>query len=304
MSTSSGTAAGPALRVIDSHLHVWASPDEASSAFPYAKGQEPPESLQDVASTAALIEQMDEHGVAGALIVQPINHKFDHSYVLDALKKHPDRFKGMMLHDPSMSTRDAVERLDELVLKGFVGVRFNPYLWPKLTTNSWTPMSSTEAGMAVYKRCGELKVPVGVMCFQGLQLHFDDIVELVEKSPETPLILDHVGFTSFTNEGDAAFQKLLSLADYPQVAVKISAVFRLQDDSPSYEKVRTERLEPLLKKFGPERLMFGTDFPFVLEQPGAYGGTVDLVRSWLGHHSHQVMSSTAESLFGPWGITT
>ena len=117
--------------IIDSHLHVWADSNEAAKKYPYEEGQEPPESLSDVASVAELCKQMENAGVDGALIVQPINHKFDHSYVSAAMKSYPDKFKGMLLHDPSLSPDMAVTRLEELALQGFVGVRFNPYLWPQ-----------------------------------------------------------------------------------------------------------------------------------------------------------------------------
>ena len=291
-------------KVIDSHLHVWADKQEASSGFPYAQGQEPPESLRNKASTSALMKQMDDSFVDGALIVQPINYKFDHSYVMNAIQTHPTRFKGMMLHDPSMNEDDALSCLENLALKGFVGVRFNPYLWPK-TEKGWERMSQG-AGLAVYKRCGELHMPVGVMCFQGLQLHYDDIVELLKASPKTTMILDHFAFTSLTPEGEEAFQQLLTLAPYEQVIVKISALFRLKDESP-YEKVRTERFEPLVKAFGPDRLMFGTDFPFVLEEPESYGGMVELVKKWTESDdsiANSLFHKTAERAFGPWGTTT
>lgn len=137
---------------------------------------------------------------------------------------------------------------------------------------------------------------MGVMCFKGLDLHLDDIKNLLEASPKTTMILDHFGFTSCTEKGDAAFQDLLELAKYPQVVVKISALFRLSDSSP-YEKVKRERFEPLLKTFGPSRLMYGSDFPFVLEQePEKYEGMVNLVSSWMEDDSVRswVMGKTAE----------
>jgi predicted TIM-barrel fold metal-dependent hydrolase len=307
-----GTVAMTKNLVIDSHLHVWASQKEAEAAFPYAEGQVPPESLRDTASKTSLLHMMDSIGrdgrlVDGALIVQPINHKFDHSYVISAIKEYPDRFKAMLLHDPSLSPEQAVDQLEDLAMKGFVGVRFNPYLWPKAGDSSWTPMSTPDGGgLAVYRRCAELKMPVGVMCFQGLQLHYDDIVALLESSPETILILDHFGFTSFTPEGEGAFQKLLKLSEYPQVTVKTSALFRLNDSSP-YERVRKERFEPLLATFGADRLMFGSDFPFVTEQdPEKYEGMVKLVASWMDDSKTRdaVMGGTAERLFGPWWAKT
>ena len=144
------------------------------------------------------------------------------------------------------------------------------------------------------------------MCFKGLDLHLDDITKLLEASPKTTLILDHFGFTSLSEEGDAAFQDLLKLAKYPQVIVKVSALFRLNDSSP-YQRVKKERFEPLLEKFGPDRLMFGSDFPFVLEQePEKYDGMIELVSSWMEDESvrSSVMSKTAERIFGPWGSRT
>lgn len=241
---------------------------------------------------------MQTAGVDGALIVQPINHKYDHTYVSDAIKRHPTKFKGMMLHDPSLSSQMAVDRLEQLVLKGSVGVRFNPYLWPE-----GTPMSSPD-GLAVYKRCGELNVPVGIMCFKGLDLHYDDILQLIEKSPETVCILDHMGFCALTEKGDNQFEQLLSLAKYPNVLVKISALFRNtgDDDSFPYSKLKSRRFHPLLERFGADRLMMGTDFPFVIETEGGYRGAVEIVKSWIQKDTERdaILGGNAERVFGRW----
>jgi len=282
-------------KIIDSHLHVWANTKE-SAQFPYA--QDPPDSLKDQASTRALLNQMETAGVDGALIVQPINHRFDHSYVTQAIKEHPTKFKGMLLHDPALPEKQAVSRLEELALKGFVGVRYNPYLWDKVGEQQWSKMSEG-GGLAVYKRCGELGMPVGVMCFQGLQLHYEDICQLIERAPETKLILDHFGFTSIKN--DAAFDQLLQLAKYPTTYVKISALFRLDDTSP-YNQVFEKRFVPLLEAYGADRLLYGSDFPFVLEQKEEYK-MVDLVASWCKDDATKaaIMGGTCERLFGAWG---
>jgi len=204
---------------------------------------------------------------------------------------------GMMLHDPALQKEQAITRLEELALKGFVGVRYNPYLWDKVGEQQWSPMSEG-AGLAVYKRCGEMGMPVGIMCFQGLQLHYEDICTLIRKSPETLLILDHFGFTSLKNA--AAFDKLLQLAKYSNVYVKVSAPFRLDDTSP-YEQVFEKRFLPLLEAFGADRLLYGSDFPFVLEQPEQYKMT-NVVASWCKDDATKsaIMGGTAEKLFGMW----
>ncbi|KAL7438319.1 hypothetical protein ACHAXM_006302 [Skeletonema potamos] len=292
-------AAFSSMKIIDSHLHVWADESEAESNFPY--DQPPPESLQNVATPEALIEQMDSAGVNGALIVQPINHKYDHKYVAHAIKKYPQKFKGMLLHDPSLSPKMAVDRLEELVLSGFVGVRFNPYLW-----NEGELMSEEAGGgLAVYRRCADLGLPVGIMCFKGFELHYRDILALIEKSPNTQLILDHLGFCALDERGDEAFQQLLSLSKYPNVSVKVSALFRIKGeiDRYPYDKIKALRFEPLLENFGPDRLMIGSDFPYVLETEGGYSGALHTIKSWLkDDDAEAVMFRTAESLFGRWGV--
>jgi len=281
------------MKTVDSHLHVWANSKE-SIDYPYAPQQTPPPSLIDIASTDALLKQMSEAGVDGALIVQPINHKYDHRYVQEAITNHPDRFKGMMLFDPGLDVKHAIDRLEELVLQGFVGVRFNPYLFDG-------KMSDNPAAVKVFQRCAALKVPIGIMCFKGIELHYEDIVALCGDSPETPVILDHFGFAAVDNQEQ--FDLLLKLANF-NVAVKISALFRLSDKFP-YDKVKTERFEPLLETFGADRLMFGTDFPYVTQEEVGYKGAVEIIASWLSDKDEEqkcaIMGGTAERYFGAWG---
>jgi predicted TIM-barrel fold metal-dependent hydrolase len=37
-------------------------------------------------------------------------------------------------------------------------------------------------------------MPVGFMCFKGLNLHEPEILSLLRDYPETPVIIDHFGF--------------------------------------------------------------------------------------------------------------
>ena len=283
------------MKTIDSHLHVWASSAE-SATYPYETNQAPPDALGELASTSSLLQYMSEANVDGAVIVQPINHKYDHRYVAEAMKNHPDKFKGNLLFDPSISDADAaLERFEELVLQGFVGVRFNPYIFEG-------KMSDNKAAVKIFERCAELKFPVGIMCFKGIELHYDDIQSLCKISPETVVILDHFGFAQLGNTDQ--FDKVLSLKE-KNVVVKISALFRLGEQGPEYyERVRTERFEPLLDAYGADRLMFGTDFPFITQEEIGYKGAVEMVSSWLSSRSEDeknaVMGGTAERLFGVW----
>jgi hypothetical protein len=100
-------------RVIDSHLHIWASPQEAET-YPYFPGQEP----TLTGDVNFLLKNMEEARVDGALIVQPINHKFDHSLVTSVLKRYPSKFVGCCLANPA-EDGSGITHLENLVLEVF-----------------------------------------------------------------------------------------------------------------------------------------------------------------------------------------
>ena len=165
-----------------------------------------------------LVKQMDEAGVEGALIVQPINYLYDHSFVKAAMEKYPDKFKGMCLLDPSCN----IDHLPKLESRRIRECALNPYL------PEWNMAKmSDRVGQKLFSQCGELGLPVGFMCFQGLlQTLRKEICSLLEASPQTQVI-DHWGF--FVQDGkveEDSWTQLIKFAQYPQVSVKISAAFR------------------------------------------------------------------------------
>ena len=251
-------------KVIDSAVHVW-----SNGQPPYPWAVAPPEELTSAATYERLAASAQASGVAGALIVQPANHMFDHAYVTAALKAHPTFFRGMGLANPTLPPAEAVAALEALHAAGFVGVRFN--------AGAFEGGLTSDVGRALYKRAGELGMPVGVMCFKGLGPFVPALTALCEAHPETTLVVDHLGFFRQPAIGgqlggaaandDDAWAGLLGLARYPQVHVKVSALFRASGEAPPHLDLQP-RLAALLRAYGKERLMWGSDFPFVL--PGGF----------------------------------
>ncbi|XP_027097708.1 uncharacterized protein [Coffea arabica] len=245
--------------VIDSHLHVWASPQEAADNYPYFPGQEP--TLPGHADF--LLRCMKEAGVDGALIVQPINHKFDHSYVTSVLKKYPSKFVGCCLANPTEDGK-GIEEFENLILKdGYRAVRFNPYLWPS------GQQMTNDIGKAIFSKAGELGVPVGFMCMKGLNLHISEIKELCMEFPKTTVLLDHLAFCKppINDEESKLFSELLKLSRFPQVYVKFSALFRVSRNPYPYDDL-CQVLSQVVSSFGANRVMWGSDFPYVVAECG------------------------------------
>ncbi|KAI4336547.1 hypothetical protein L6164_015062 [Bauhinia variegata] len=279
--------------IVDSHLHVWASPEEAASKFPYFPGQEP--TLPG--HVDFLLQCMEEAGVDSALIVQPINHKFDHSLVTSVLKKYPTKFFGCCLANPA-DDGSGLQQFEDLVLKdGYRAVRFNPYLWP-----SGEKMTN-EVGKAIFSRAGELKVPVGFMCMKGLDLHISEIEQLCKDFPSTVVLLDHLAFCKppTNDEEGLVLSRLLNLSRFPQVYVKFSALFRISRMQFPYLDL-SPLLSQVVSSFGANRVMWGSDFPFVVPECGYKEAkeAVQLIANQISLSSSDlewIMGRTARQLF-------
>ncbi|XP_010929582.1 uncharacterized protein [Elaeis guineensis] len=292
-SSQSITPSSSPLKVVDSHLHVWASPQEAAEKYPYFPGQEPsiPGDLD------FLLKCMSEAGVDCALIVQPINHMFDHSLVTSVLKRQPSKFIGCCLANPA-EDGSGLKQLEDLVLKdGYRAVRFNPYLWP-----SGQKMTN-DLGKAMFSKAGELGIPVGIMCMKGLSLHISEIEELCTTYPSTVVLLDHMAFCKppVNDEEQETFSALLNFSRFPQVYVKFSALFRLSRKPYPYEDTG-ELLSQAISSYGANRVMWGSDFPYVVPECGYKEAkeAVSLIASQMHVSSSDlewIMGRTAMQLF-------
>ena len=296
--------------ILDAHVHIWGA---GEAPFPYAVGAPlPPAGMQASSGNAALLYQLDCAGVAGALIIQPIHYMFDHSYVARAIVRSP-RLKGMALMDPLAGPR----YLESLKQQGFVGVRFNPALWPKRQEEAeTTEMMSDARGARLFAQCGALGMPVGFMCFKGLSMHAHDIRALLMQHPETRVVIDHWGF--FLQNGapdEESWAALLALAAFPQVHVKVSAAFRNVPPGQDQAGALKSRFVQLVEAFTPSRLLWGSDWPYVSAAapsdwpsppPSTAYAEASVLVPELGWGCldekgvKRVLRGTTEDLFGPW----
>ena len=231
---------------IDCHLHVWADRDPR---FPYCDVQEnnlhgdgPELEQMPLGPVEVLLAAQRECNVVGAMIVQPKFHGFDHAYVAGVLKSHGPRFQAtLLLNGLTLGPEAAVAQVKQLHAEsGFRGVRLKPGLCAGGLLGA--------TSRAVVACCAELGLVVGLLC--GVLDEAENIAALCAEYPACNLLVDHFGGPP---EGPS-FQKLLGLSKFPNFHVKCSG---WADDPPAYMSATLE----LLKAYGADRLMFGTDFP-------------------------------------------
>lgn len=269
--------------IIDSHLHVWS--DDASR-YPFAEGRSP----QVEASVELLNREMAEAGVDKGVIVQPINYLYDNRYVAECLKRFPGRFAAVALVNPKAP--DAPDQLERLVIEqGFGGMRLH------LSREADPTVLADSTQDPLWERVQSLDVCFIVL---GNAVELPALEPIIRRFPEVKVVIDHLGRPPADEHAPyPLLGHVLRLAQYPSVFVKVSNMNAISKTE--YPHVDTF---PIVRKlydaFGPKRLMWGTDFPFVLRSCG-YRRALELVQTHLDFLSEEdkewILGRTAQRVW-------
>jgi predicted TIM-barrel fold metal-dependent hydrolase len=243
-------------RVLDPHVHVWKHDPE----FPFAEGARVPE--RD-AAPGTLLELMKANGVARTVIIQVIHYKYDNRYLAAVLKRYPGIFQGVCRVDPLDPA--APDHLSKLTAEGFRGVRLSP------AGNASGDWFRGPLMPPLWKRCQELKTPMTVLAPIG---RMPEVAALLEKLPELTVVIDHMADCPI--DQPAELEKLIALKRYPKVFVKISHTWSISKQPYPWLDAQ-EYVKRLHQEFGPERLMWATDWPIV-EGHSTYDKALSVVR--------------------------
>jgi L-fuconolactonase len=246
-------------RIIDPHVHVWKN----DPRYPWpAELANPP---KEDALPATLLKLMAEHGVEKTVIVHVIYYRWDCRYAADAVKHDRDKFAGVCRVNPESD--DAVAQLDRWVAEGLHGVRLSPGQGP---SGDW--INDVKRMDAIWTRAAELGVPMCVLCPVG---RLPDVERVIERfDGRLDVCIDHMSDSPI--ERPEELQKLLALSRYPRVFVKLSHLWSLSREPYPYRDTH-DQMRRLYDAFGPQRLMWGTDWPEVDKYCG-YGRALALYR--------------------------
>ena len=252
------TGQAPNYRIIDPHVHVWKS----DPRYPWAKETRNPPAKD--ATPEMLLELMKANGVIKTVIIQVIHYRWDNSYLADVLKQYPEHFQGVARVNPeSPAAPDDLSRLVEE--QKFRGVRISPAAGE---SGDWFrgPLM-----VPLWKRCDALKVPMTVL---APVTRMPDAAKWIEKFPALTVVIDHMADSPL--DQPEQLEKLIALERYPKVFVKISHTWSLSKQQYPYKDSQIQ-VKRLYDKFGPRRLMWGTDWPLVENHCG-YAKALALVR--------------------------
>jgi predicted TIM-barrel fold metal-dependent hydrolase len=230
-----------------------------------------------------LLSHLDANRFDQAVLVQPSFLGTDNSYMLAAIAAAPDRLCGIAMVAPDVSD----QQLDELALRGVVGVRFNLVgaPMPKLRSTAWTNLLRRIVALGWH-----------------IELHREarDLGPLIESALEAGarVVVDHYGRPDpALGLADGNLNALLALASSRQVWVKLSAAYRCTSNPEGFE---ADAALHFANAFGADRLVWGSDWPHTqCEAKATVAASLDALRASLSDKGlDDVLGGNASDLYG------
>lgn len=237
------------MQVIDAHQHFWQYDsqrhDWINEAMSVIRRDFLPSDLKPV---------LQANAVAGCVAVQADQTEAETEFLLGLSEQH-DWIKGVVgwvdLCADNISERLAYFS-GRMQLKGFRHVLQGE-------TPSFMLQPAFQRGIAALKEFG---FTYDILIFPH---HLDAALQLVQQHPAQPFVIDHIA-KPYIKDGQIGEWKkgMEQLAALPNVSCKLSGMVTEAD----WEQWKEEDLYPYLdvvfEAFGPDRLLFGSDWPVCL----------------------------------------
>ncbi|MBT2335008.1 amidohydrolase family protein [Variovorax paradoxus] len=250
-------AGGQPVTAVDSHAHVF------RHDLPFAEGCR--HSPDYDAPLADYLGLLDAHDVSHAVLVQPSFLGTDNGFLLTALDACPGRFRGVVVVAPSIAEAE----LRSMASRGVCGIRLNLLgaAVPDLRSGAW-------AALLAHVRALDWHVEVHVEIDRLPQVGSAVIDSGVR------LVVDHFGRPGTQVDAGRGMPWLLEAAASNSTWVKLSAAYR--NWTPVAAVQATAAAAKLLDAFGPERLVWGSDWPHTQHRElASFSTSLSALTEWV-----------------------
>ena len=249
------------MRYVDTHTHTWGTDTDE---LPWQAEVLPPEWSGPYTHTD-LVADMDRLGIDESVIVTtPLYGRGvrANEYTMRSIEAHPTRLYGVGLVDFfDDDARAAVARV--VGSDRMLGVRMHaPFEYAEIPADLnpdadwildpaidpvWDELADRDACMFVFPKAGQLSM----------------IAELADRHPEVPIVIDHMAWPDETTDpNEGSWTDFETLAERSNTYVKVGSLPRSATTGWPYEDLHGY-VRNLVTWFGPERLMLGSDYPWM-----------------------------------------
>lgn len=273
---------------IDSHLHLW---ELGEGRYPWLNpslGM-----LHDTFTAGQAQEDLFAAGVGQAILVQAEDTAADTEAMLAAAAEHP-WIIGVVGWIPLEKPALAAQLLEQWgVYPAFCGVRTLVHDDPRPDVLDLLAVRET---VAMLEAAGlALDIP------NAFPRHLGQAESLARDFPQLPIVIDHLGKPprdGRAEDMDEWERQLRNVAAQPNTVAKISG---LHTSGAEFSAAALARVwDVALSAFGPQRLMFGGDWPVSL-QGGSYSETVavsaGLIEQLSPAEAQEIWAGTARRIY-------
>lgn len=266
------------IKNIDCHAHVF------TRDLPMPDRRRAPAGYE--ATPEDYLRVLGSNDMSQGVLVQPSFLGTDNSYLVAALRKYPDRFRGIAVVEPTIARAE----LQNLQDAGVVGIRLNlvGLPTPDFASSAWGALfgelRQRQWQVEVHRSAGELAPVVDPLITAGINVVVDHFGR-----PDEKLGVD-----------DPGFRYLIALGRSRKVWVKLSGAYR-NGAGGRGEALAIAAMPPLRSAFGLDRLVWGSDWPHTLfEKTVDYASQRRLLDAWLPDLEDRrvVLQDTSAKLFG------
>lgn len=260
--------------MIDAHVHIWRI-GQNDCHWP---GPDLPMIHRDFDITD-LDREMTAHGVDGAIMVQSQESEVDTLWLLEQAAQHQEISGVVGWVD--LSATNAGARIDRLRQVGpLVGIR--PMMQGR--ADDCYDDAALRAGIAAL---AERDLVLDALVFPR---HLPSLLRLAQRLPALTIVIDH-GAKPALGSGplNTWAADMRALADCPNVACKLSGLLTELAPGAPIDAVH-DAIAILIEAFGPDRLIWGSDWPVVtLASP---------YTAWLNLARRSVPEADRAAIFG------
>ncbi|GAA4490362.1 amidohydrolase family protein [Actinoallomurus oryzae] len=276
--------------VIDAHLHFW---NLETGSYPWltpASG-----SIFRTFAPPEVLPQLDAAGVDRVVLVQAADTYADTDAMLAQADAHDDVIAAVVGWVPLNRPDEAAGALERYAAHPkFAGVR---HLIHDESDPDWVVQDAVIEGLGLLAEAG---LPFDVVAV--LPRHLEHVPVLAERVPGLRMVIDHLAKPPIREKGWEPWASLLArAAECPGVYAKVSGLNTAADPETWTAEDLRPYVDHALGIFGPERLMFGGDWP-VATLAGDYAKvwreTGVLLRDLPDTERAAVLGGTAARFYG------
>lgn len=277
------------MTVIDAHQHSW---DPTAVEYEWLSGDDP---LNRPILWGELAPHLARNGVTGTVMVQSADNYADTEFMIATADAHPEvvAIVGYVpLHDPAEAARGLDRFQSEPRIVGYRN------LIHTRADVDWLIRPEFDEGLGLLEAAGATFDIVGV-----LPAHLNHVPTLSERHPDLKMVIDHLNKPPIGADDREPWWSLIArAAENPNVYAKVSGLYAAVGDPAAWTP---ELIQPFfdraLEVFGPERLMYGGDWP-IATLAGGYDRIWDALQVVLSDldvdDRQRIFAGTATEFYG------